>query len=401
MMNNLIRSLIPVIVLPFLSLAFWSCAQDEVTTDPEINKLKADFTYVADRLTVQFNNTSVNAVIFNWTFGDTYHSHDKNPVHLFDRSGSYDIRLVAIDSLNLTDTIIKSIQVVRMDTTPNPDFTIINPYKNYANWYRGQMHMHTNDTVPPDDGNNSAAEMVQVYKEKEYDFVSITSHEMRMTDPGIEGILFIHGEELTAVYPDGGGHSNIYNIQEKILPHTAIEQCIAIGSTLAQANHPTRSSLNSYSLNQVDGLWAIEIANYYNKKPGDLMLWDSQISQGKAIWCNAGDDMHDTGDAGHNSTMVNSPELTLTEILKNLKTGNFYITEGPDMSLSVEGKKIICSTTNGSKIRWYKNDLILISSDDSNNSFYIPFGNEVFVRVEVEDANGRIAYSQPFFLQYD
>ena len=112
--------------------------------------------------------------------------------------------------------------------------------------------------------------------------------------------------------------------------------------------------------------------------------------------------MHDANDAGHNATIVNSPDLSVNSIIQNLKNGNYYISEGgidgPDMILSVEGKTITCSTTRGVKIRWYKYDLLLLAISTEKTCSYTAVGNEVFVRVEVENAGGYIAYSQPFFL---
>ena len=362
----------------------------------------ARFSYTADLLVVTFTNESENYENATWDFADGSDiTHVKNPVHDF-ITGSFNVILIVSDFYQNFDTIIQVVTVARFpNDDPDPNFTIESPYKDYPNWYRGQIHTHTN-SLPHDDGENTAGEMVQAYKDKGYDFIAITGHDTSVTDPGVEGILFIRGEELSGVLDGKDVHSNAFNLKNTVPPGIEISEALKLDSVLVQINHPNRNSILLQDIVNLEGLFAIEIANYYNKRPGDMLLWNSQISLGKKIWCNAGDDMHDANDAGHNATIVNSPDLSVTSIMQNLKNGNFYIAEGgidgPDMSLSVDGKTITCSTTRGAKISWYKYDLILVSMSTEKTSSYTAIGNEVFVRVEVENASGKIAYSQPFFL---
>jgi len=44
---------------------------------------------------VFFNNTSQNAVSFEWDFGDGYISNEPNPVHIYQLAGSYEVVLTA------------------------------------------------------------------------------------------------------------------------------------------------------------------------------------------------------------------------------------------------------------------------------------------------------------------
>ena len=122
--------------------------------------------------------------------------------------------------------------------------------------------------------------------------------------------------------------------------------------------------------------------------------------------------MHDADDAGHNTTMVNSQDLTKEKIIDNLLAGNFYATEGGpdfvDIEIKVEDGTITCTTTNGNKILWYKHDLLSIKFTDGKTDSYAPIGNEIIVRVEVQMTgkdddhygNPNTAYSQPVFLKY-
>jgi gliding motility-associated-like protein len=65
-----------------------------------------------------FENTSFGGQTFEWSFGDGSNSNDVNPVHHYADTGTYVIRLVAIDSFtcNITDTFYFSLKVVPKPT---------------------------------------------------------------------------------------------------------------------------------------------------------------------------------------------------------------------------------------------------------------------------------------------
>ncbi len=76
--------------------------------------------------TVNFVNNS-EGTIFRWDFGDnTGSSTEKNPTHVYKKSGIYNITLIAIDlnSCNLADTITKQLQILSDTTWSLPDIDI-------------------------------------------------------------------------------------------------------------------------------------------------------------------------------------------------------------------------------------------------------------------------------------
>ena len=62
-----------------------------------------DTLYICQGQTVYFNNTSQNATNYNWTFGDGTQSNDSNPAHTFNTPGTHEVQLVAYTS-NATET---------------------------------------------------------------------------------------------------------------------------------------------------------------------------------------------------------------------------------------------------------------------------------------------------------
>ncbi len=83
---------IKIIAIFFIAIAFQGCVEDQV----EFPKAFAEFTYSVNQETgvVKFINTSRNASIFSWTFGDGQSSTEINPSHIY-QPGTYTVSLVS------------------------------------------------------------------------------------------------------------------------------------------------------------------------------------------------------------------------------------------------------------------------------------------------------------------
>jgi uncharacterized repeat protein (TIGR01451 family) len=62
-------------------------------------------------LTVQFRDSSVNAIEWNWNFGDGFNSTERNPIHTFLKAGNYTINLTVSNTYG-TDTNISEVEVL-------------------------------------------------------------------------------------------------------------------------------------------------------------------------------------------------------------------------------------------------------------------------------------------------
>lgn len=89
---KLILKTIKIISVIFISIAFLGCEDEQ----PDFPKAFAEFTYTVNNQTgvAKFINTSRNATIFNWSFGDQTTSTEINPVHVY-QPGTYTVTLVA------------------------------------------------------------------------------------------------------------------------------------------------------------------------------------------------------------------------------------------------------------------------------------------------------------------
>jgi hypothetical protein len=97
------RILFPALIF---SLVLVSCEKTPVavfhtdTLEPEVGQ------------EITFYNDSHDATRFEWDFGDGYFSHDVNPRHAFNATGSYKVMLTAISKSNLEDEASLTLDVV-------------------------------------------------------------------------------------------------------------------------------------------------------------------------------------------------------------------------------------------------------------------------------------------------
>jgi len=72
---------------------------------------QADFTYTSQNLAVSFQNTSLNASLLQWHFGDGQTSGLINPQHAYDSEGYYEVKLVISNNTCGADSITKIVPV--------------------------------------------------------------------------------------------------------------------------------------------------------------------------------------------------------------------------------------------------------------------------------------------------
>lgn len=106
MKNYLVSILTMIIIAGSSSVFLLSCSKDKDQPDYYINTPIAGFTYSGNEgpapVTIQFYNTSQNADVFEWTFGDGYSSSERDPSHSYynttNETKTYLVVLKATDS---------------------------------------------------------------------------------------------------------------------------------------------------------------------------------------------------------------------------------------------------------------------------------------------------------------
>ena len=84
----------------------------------------AGFSQSISGKTVQFTNTSANATIYAWTFGDGATSALANPGHTYVNNGSYTVRLISKSACGYVDSMKKTIVINATAITNTSSFSV-------------------------------------------------------------------------------------------------------------------------------------------------------------------------------------------------------------------------------------------------------------------------------------
>ena len=302
-----------------------------------------------------------------------------------------------------------------------------------GNWYKGNLHLHSTNS----DGRKTPEEIVQIYRDHGYQFVSFTEHEHYTHNSGLstEDFLVIPGVEFACDQPEPwriyhllgiGRHAagkeasaeNGFTDGQRFamkkwdgletIQSTAEE--IHAANNLAVFNHPIWSRLELSDFVDLQGFFAMEIYNYGcevdNRTGLSIDYWDSLLRRGRKVWGIATDDSHFIiKDYCGGWVMVNAPELTIEAITDALESGNFYSSCGPEIyDFSVEDgvARIGCSDVREIHFVTYESFGHSIFAEEGlslrSGEFHLS-GQELYVRVEIVDHSGRTAWSNPIFLK--
>ena len=290
----------------------------------------------------------------------------------------------------------------------------LNPYVGRgAEWFKGGIHAHTTES----DGRLSPELMCEVYRKAGYDFVAITDHNTLtdtdsyssldfITIPGVEigrrpdHVLHIGAESLHA-------GSNMADVLRGLQGEPGV----------AIIAHPHWSNMTWDRIASVSDYIGIEIYNYsvdINRGRGySVELWDMLLESGRRAWGFAADDSHHR-DGRPNCCggwiVVAADSLIQTDILAAIERGAFYSSQGPsffDIVTTVEGLYVHCSPVEA--IRFNS------QMAGAGWSFHSRVGEHLhemfvrwderrprlcpnYVRIEIVDDAGRVAWSNPIYL---
>ncbi|KKS24985.1 MAG: Phosphoesterase PHP domain protein, partial [Candidatus Wolfebacteria bacterium GW2011_GWA2_42_10] len=281
---------------------------------------------------------------------------------------------------------------------------ITSPYTTKANVYKGMMHDHTTNS----DGAQTPTAVVTAYRDAGYDFISITDHDLITADPAVSGIVFMPGIETNL----SGKHLNRINAGSVFsgTPQSVIDQSLAEGSFVFinhpnwPGGYPANPSWTDAELEAVDGEYGIEVWNSYITPNNNAeSRIDYLLSKNRRVNLIANDDCHDVTAAlcTTASTRVFADSATASEILEGLKRGNFYASNGANISsITVVDRKITISTDVASTIAFITDGgTVEQSTLNATSASYSVFGDEVYVRIRVtRDSDGLMAWSNPIYI---
>ena len=301
-------------------------------------------------------------------------------------------------------------------------------------WLKGNLHAHTTES----DGRIEPGPRVLQYQEQGYDFLCLSDHhQITRVDrvPVPDGITLIQGAELHPDNPFGGQqyHLLAYNMTadvdaRQMSPQHLIDAVRGQGGSVWLA-HPYWSGMNvRRDVIQLNGLAGVEVFNTICQRMGrgeSGLIWDDWMDlAGHPIPAIANDDCHGNPLRGNDLfqgwTMVYSSERTPQAIIHASEQGMSYCTMGPEIrslkvtqSATSEQTKAPFSLEVSCSPAVRVNAVCSFRQGKSLGADYPagpvdlarPFENAVmplwqtdWVRVEVIDANGRKAWSNPIDL---
>jgi hypothetical protein len=256
-----------------------------------------------------------------------------------------------------------------------PSISIDSPYTTKTNVYKGQLHAHSTHS----EGCNSPREVATIYKNLGFNFTSITDHDYLTPDPKVPGILYIPGVEETT-QPDVR-HILSINASVEVTqtePQSVIDAIDAQGA-IAIIAHPSFSAMTESDLQALVGYTMMEI--------DDERLWDGLLASNRRVFAVASDDsvcQSSLRDYGRGWVQVFADSLDRNSIIASLRSGNFYSSQGPRLSVSVSGTTITAATDSPSEIDWIgSGGVVLQSNSNATAASYSVTGGESYVRIRV------------------
>lgn len=291
----------------------------------------------------------------------------------------------------------------------------IAPFGTAGSWFKGNLHTHTTQS----DGELSPEEAVAWYRAHGYDFIALTDHWVYTPGRRISSdFITLSGAEL-----HGEGYHllalGLISLPDRALADdvqaTVREVCTRGG--LAFFAHPYWTGQRPSEMAPIRGLAGLEVYNAVCEEMQGLgyarVHWDELLGRGRRLLGLAVDDVHwraEHNAQGKGFVMVKAERLEEGCLLESLAKGQFYASTGPrleDLRLEwgEDGQAVLhvfCSPCR--QITFY-------AHGPTGRRFTAPKGEwldhaclpikeeQVFLRVECQDDLGRIAWSNPLFVE--
>jgi len=297
--------------------------------------------------------------------------------------------------------------------TPTPRES---PFEANGRWLKGGIHIHTTAS----DGGVTPADALAVYKRYGYDFLVFGDHWCitAARDPA-GNLLVIPGAEYDARFPQepNGFHFMAVGMQEghaealrsvRENPHAMAEALQGMCDYLVLA-HPYWSALTPETIAALPAAAALEVYNHGCELEDELgysmYVWDQLLSRGRRWDAVAVDDCHWRRDDHCGGwVMVKAKANTTADVIAALKAGRFYSTCGPEIHevQFLRPRRLRVRTSPARAILFRSNGALGNGRHASAGGTITEAEHELpdrsaFVRIEVTDAAGRKAWTNPFY----
>jgi len=291
---------------------------------------------------------------------------------------------------------------------------LLNQYRSGWPWFRANFHGHAHDE-------ESACDLVRAYVELGYQVVGVEPWYLPATRQTCAG-----GEVLLVSAPEDGDRPHLFAVAPKEAAGPRGERPVGLQAridaitergALALICHPAWSGIGVREMGALTGYVGIEIYNEavqrINGKGRSVETWDLLLAQGKRVWGFATDDAHSIGDLagrcdiGQGWITIQAESLSEEAVLDSVSKGRFYSSTGPGFeSIELaEGRLTVRSSpcvevhfasagTGGRSIYTQLEEPRTEFSVDLSGARWL----RTYLRIEIIDARGRTAWSNPLFV---
>lgn len=301
------------------------------------------------------------------------------------------------------------------------------PWSAPGTWLRCALHAHTTSS----DGELAPRRLAAHYERAGYDVLAITDHWVRTEAPSSERLLVLPGVELNTLLPAGrDGHllaigigSDPAELEGERLELDQAAEWAARGGGVAYLAHPYWTGVAPATLELPPAVSGIEVFNAGCELEVGRGLssvhWDELLEAGRTCFGIAADDTHHPGfDSDHAWTWVRA-ERTAAGVLEALRGGCFYASEGPLIhAVRVEpgfvevgcspcrSVTLLTGRTSGTAVHAgrlgyrYGAEVLEADADGLVTAARLDLPESApFARLEIADARGRKAWSNPVWPQ--
>ncbi len=297
----------------------------------------------------------------------------------------------------------------------------VNPFKVEGKWFKGNVHAHTTRS----DGTKTPEELINIYREGGYDFLSITDHSIIVEPSELDGkgLLLVPGGEMCIGRSEAGQwyHIVVLGVDETLPftdfdydldPQKVIDHANKVGG-LAIVAHPHWSGLNHSDLLKLRDYTGVEIYNtscdYCRNTGYSASHIEGLIVAGLEPFIYATDDHH--GEIRPNLPLdacgawinVKAESLTVGTIMEAIRKGHFYASTGPEIKdITIDEEGLISVECSPAKYISFVSTPALglkihSMGEPLTKAEYPGRKGEKYVRIEVTDFEGRTAWSNPIY----
>ena len=293
---------------------------------------------------------------------------------------------------------------------------------------KGALHSHTTRS----DGDMTPEELIAMHEHYGYDFMALTDHRKYNFKNYLPGskMTIIPGMEMDRNIADDRPVHTFHSVwlgrekpnnpyeQDQVIEKASVKDQFEFQKVLDEGHangqltvmcHPQWSGTFVREFDQLKGNFAIELWNTgcALENGADInngWIWDELLMQGQKIYGIAVDDGHEAIYHCQGWVMVNA-ENNVDAILDALKNGAFYASTGPEIfDFWIDDENVAhvkcsacryvrfhCAASISKRLFSENGQPIMEASMPMKECYH-------YLRVEVTDMYGRVAWSNPIFL---